>query len=103
MPIVRTVSDQEGPAGLGAQQVVGLFPADGAPVEAALLQHPDGVLHQLKLHLGAEGLEVVKRQPHASVKQAAAHCVIQLAVGYHGDTHQTLSCREADLMMMEKQ
>lgn len=88
MSVVRTVSDQKGPARLRVQQVVGLFAADGAPVEAALLEHPDGVLHHLVLKLGAEGFVTVRRQPHACVEQAAAHCVVKLAVGYHGATHK---------------
>lgn len=88
VPVVRAVSYQKGPAGLRVQQVIGLFAADGAPVEAALLEHPDGVLHHLELQLRAEGLVTVRRQPHACVKQAAAHCVVKLAVGDHGATHK---------------
>lgn len=51
VPVVRAVSDQKCPTGLRVQQVIGLFAADGAPVEAALLEHPDGVLHHLVLQL----------------------------------------------------
>lgn len=72
--------------------MVSLFSADGPPVEAALLEHSDGVLHHLVLQLGAEGFVTVRRQPHACVNKAAAHCVVKLAVGYHG---VSLSKREA--------
>ncbi len=58
--VVRAVPHQKGPTGLHAQQVNGVSPADGAPVEAALLEHPDGVLHHLKLQLRGEGLVTVR-------------------------------------------
>lgn len=83
VPVVRAVPDEEGAGGLGRQHGVGLLPGDGAPVEAALLQLVERGQDHLVLRLGAERLVVV-RQPHAGVQEAAAHCVIKLAVSYHG-------------------
>lgn len=83
VPVVRAVPNEEGAGGLGRQHGVGLLPGDGAPVEAALLQLVERSQDHLVLRLGAERLVVV-RQPHAGVQEAAAHCVIKLAVSYHG-------------------
>ena len=82
--VVGAVADEEGAGRLGAQQAVGLFAADGSPVEAALLELAHGAQDQLVLHLGAEGLEAVGREPHAGFEGAAAHRGVKLAVGYHG-------------------
>lgn len=83
VPVVRAVPDEECAGGLGRQHGVGLLPGDGAPVEAALLELVERGEHHLVLRLGGESLVTV-RQPHVGVQEAAAHCVVKLAVSYHG-------------------
>lgn len=83
VPVVRAVPDEERASGLGCQHGVGLLPSDGAPVEATLLELVERGQDHLVLRLGGEGLVTV-RQPHVGVQEAAAHCVVKLAVSYHG-------------------
>lgn len=100
--LVRAVSDQEGAAGFGIQLVIGFFAADGAPVEAALLELPDGTLDHLILKLGAECLVTLRLQPRAHVKRAAAHCDVELAVCYHGAQHKTSNVRNTAVKRMNE-
>lgn len=81
--VVGAVPDEEGAVGLRGQHEVGLLARHGPPVEAALLQLAHRGQHHLVLRLGAESLVEV-RQPHAGFQEAAAHCVVKLAVSYHG-------------------
>lgn len=81
--VVGAVPDEERAGGLGRQHGVGLLPGDGAPVEAALLELLERGEDHLVLRFGGESLVTV-RQPHTGVQRAAAHCVVKLAVSYHG-------------------
>lgn len=83
VPVVGAISDEECAGGLGRQHGVGLLPGDGAPVEATLLELVECGEDHLVLCLGGERLVTV-RQPHVGVQEAAAHCVVKLAVSYHG-------------------
>lgn len=83
MSVVRAVPNDECAGGLRRQHGIGFLPSDGAPVEAALLQLLERGEHHLILRLRREGLVTV-RQPHVGVQEAAAHCVVKLAVSYHG-------------------
>ena len=82
MSVVGAVPDEEGAGGLGRQHGIGLLPGDGAPVEAALLELVVRGEDHLVLRLGGERLVTV-RLPHVGVQEAAAHCGVKLAVGYH--------------------
>lgn len=81
--VVRAVPDEESAGGLGRQHDVGFLPGDGSPVEATLLQLVERCKDHLVLRLGGESLVTV-RQPHVGIQEAAAHCVVKLAVSYHG-------------------
>lgn len=83
VPFVGAVPDQERASGFGCQHGVGLLPCDGAPVEATFLELVERPEDHLVLRLGGESLVTV-RQPHVGVQEAAAHCVVKLAVSYHG-------------------
>lgn len=83
MSVVRAVPNEECTGGLSCQHGIGFLPGHGAPVEAALLQLVERGEHHLILSLRGEGLVTV-RQPHVGVQEAAAHCVVKLAVSYHG-------------------
>lgn len=83
MPVVGAVPEEECAGGLSRQHGIGLLPGDGAPVEATLLELVQCGEDHLVLRLGGEGL-VTLRQPHVGVQDAAAHCVVKLAVSYHG-------------------
>ena len=83
MPVVGAVPEEECAGGLSCQHGIGLLPGDGAPVEATLLELVQCGEDHLVLRLGGEGL-VTLRQPHVGVQDAAAHCVVKLAVSYHG-------------------
>lgn len=82
--VVRAVPQEERAAGFHAQHMIGLFTADGAPVEATLLELHDGVLNHLILQLRAERFKAVRLQSRTALKQTAAHSVVKLTVGYHG-------------------
>lgn len=81
--VVRAVSDEERAGSLGRQHGIGFLPGDRAPVEATLLQLLERGEDHLVLRLRDESLVTV-RQPHVGVQEAAAHCVVKLAVSYHG-------------------
>lgn len=83
MPVVGAVPEEERAGGFGRQHGVGLLPSDGAPVEATLLELVQRGEDHLVLRLGGKGL-ITLRQPHVGVQDAAAHCVVKLAVSYHG-------------------
>lgn len=83
VPVIGAVSDEECAGGFSRQHGVGLFPGDCAPVEATLLKFVERGEDHLVLRLGGESLVTV-RQPHVGVQEAAAHCVVKLAVSYHG-------------------
>lgn len=80
--VVRAVPQEERSAGFRAQHVIGLFTADGAPVEAALLELHHGVLNHVKLQVRAEGFKAVMLQ--TALEQAAAHSAVKLTVSDHG-------------------
>lgn len=80
--VVGTVPNEERACRLCRQYGIGLLPSDGAPVEATLLELVERGEDHLVLRFG-ESLVTV-RQPHVGVQEAAAHCVVKLAVSYHG-------------------
>lgn len=91
---VWAVAHQEGARGFGAQQRAGLFPAHGAPVEAALLQFAHSRDHHLILRPRTEGLVPVGGQGHAAFKGAAAHGAVKPTVRYHGSLPTPCTARQ---------
>lgn len=83
VPVVGAVPEEERPGCLDRQNIVGILPGDGAPVEVTLLEFVESGEDHLVLRLGGESLVKV-RQPHVGVQEAAAHCGVKLAVSYHG-------------------